>query len=51
MSLPTVARGNPLELIPDASPNVTNFGFDTKEGPFWFRLAAARSHVNRQAGK
>jgi CheY-specific phosphatase CheX len=43
MSLPTVARGNPLELVPEIGPSIANIGYRTPAGRFWFRLAAAKS--------
>jgi CheY-specific phosphatase CheX len=41
MSLPTVARGGPLELMPERGMNVARLDFKAKEGDFYLRLAAA----------
>lgn len=43
MSLPTVARGKPLELIPERGRFVSRLDFTSKQGCFWLRLASARS--------
>lgn len=51
MSLPTAARGNPLELIPEAGPAIANYRFVSKEGPFWFRIASAKHFSPRTPGK
>lgn len=42
MSLPTVARGNSLELIPEKGLTVSRLDFTSKQGSFWFRLASAK---------
>jgi len=41
MSLPTIARGSPLELVPEKSPVIVHLEYTSKEGTFWFRLAFA----------
>jgi CheY-specific phosphatase CheX len=47
MSLPTVARGRPLELVPQVGPAVANIEYRSKEGTFWFRIAAANGRPSR----
>ncbi|MBI3410432.1 MAG: chemotaxis protein CheX [Planctomycetes bacterium] len=42
MSLPTVARGSNLELMPERGPNVAELDYTSKQGGFWLRLAAAK---------
>jgi len=51
MSLPTVARGSPLELVPEKGPSIANLEYSSKEGVFWFRLAAAKNYSARVPGK
>lgn len=51
MTLPTVVKGSPLVLMPEVSPEVVNIEYVSKEGIFWFRLAAAVSNSFRQSGK
>jgi len=51
MSLPTVARGRPLELVPDKGPSIAYLEYTSKEGVFWFRLAAAKNYSARVPGK
>lgn len=51
MSLPTIARGNPLELMPETGPSIAYLEYASKEGPFWFRLAAAKHHSSRVSGR
>lgn len=41
MSLPTVVRGNPLELMPAKGPGMMRMDFTTRQGGFWLRLAVA----------
>lgn len=41
MSLPTVARGNPLELMPEKGFAVTQMDYSSSQGAFWLRLAVA----------
>jgi CheY-specific phosphatase CheX len=41
MSLPTVARGQALELMPDRGRGVFHAHYTTTYGTFWFRLVAA----------
>ena len=44
MSLPTVARGTNLELMPErGAPNVAELDYSSSQGGFWLRLAAAKS--------
>jgi CheY-specific phosphatase CheX len=43
MSLPTVARGSPLQLIPEKAFSVARLDFNSKEGAFWLRLAVAKN--------
>jgi chemotaxis protein CheX len=42
MSLPTVARGRPLELVPESGPSIVYLEYTSREGTFWFRLASAK---------
>ena len=51
MSLPTIARGSPLELVPQDGPSIANLEYKSKEGTFWFRLAAAKNHSARLSGR
>jgi chemotaxis protein CheX len=51
MSLPTVARGSNLELMPERGPNVAELNFTSTQGAFWLRLAAAKSHAVRLTGR
>jgi CheY-specific phosphatase CheX len=53
MSLPTVVRGKPLELIPETGLSVARLDFTSKQGDFWIRLATARSGqiIGRVPGK
>jgi chemotaxis protein CheX len=51
MSLPTVARGAPLELIPEMGPSIVNLEYKSKEGGFWMRLAAAKTIGQRLPGR
>lgn len=51
MSLPTIARGNPLELLPESGPGIVQLDYESKEGPFWLRVAVARSRPSRLPGK
>lgn len=50
MSLPTVARGSPLELVPEQGPSIAYLQYTTPDGPFWFRLAAAKHYASRLSG-
>lgn len=50
MSLPTVARGSPLELVPEQGPSIVYLQYSTSDGPFWFRLAAAKHYASRLSG-
>jgi chemotaxis protein CheX len=50
MSLPTIARGTSLELVPGKGPAIAHLEYASKEGPFSFRLAAAGNHVSRAPG-
>jgi chemotaxis protein CheX len=50
MSLPTVLRGNHITLVPELGASVVHLQYESKEGPFWFRLAAAKYYGNRVAG-
>src|SRR5262249_47299656 len=43
MSLPTVARGTNLELMPEIGPNVAELDYKSNVGGFWLRLAAAKT--------
>jgi chemotaxis protein CheX len=47
ISLPTVVRGSPLELLPGSGPSVVHLQFTLPEGPFWFRLATTNNHPVR----
>ncbi|QEL20583.1 chemotaxis protein CheX [Limnoglobus roseus] len=40
MSLPTVARGARLRLMPDKGVSVSHVNYATRAGKFWLRLAA-----------
>lgn len=51
MSLPIIARGNPLELVPEKGPSIVYLEYASKEGPFWFRLASAKTGGMRLPGK
>lgn len=51
MSLPTVARGAPLELIPEVGPSIANLEYTSSEGGFWLRLAAAKTIAQRLPGR
>jgi CheY-specific phosphatase CheX len=51
MSLPTIARGSPLELVPGKGPSIINLEYRSREGPFWFRLATAKHRSARLPGK
>ncbi len=51
MSLPTIARGNPLELVPEYGPSVVQLSYSSAEGPFWFRLASPKRGTIRMPGK
>jgi chemotaxis protein CheX len=51
MSLPTVARGSPLELVPLDGPSIANLEYASNEGTFWLRLAAAKNHASRLSGR
>lgn len=51
MSLPTIARGNPLELVPGTGPGIVHLEYRSAEGPFWMRIASARGRSVRLAGK
>lgn len=53
MSLPTVLRGAPLELIPENGPSVTELEYTSGQGSFSIRLATASSgkHLMRMPGK
>ena len=42
MSLPTVARGAPLELMPESGPNIAVLDFAASQGPFRIRLVSGR---------
>lgn len=46
MSLPTVARGKPLELVPEKGLSVARLDFVSGQGNFWVRLAAPKSGKN-----
>jgi CheY-specific phosphatase CheX len=52
MSLPTVVRGNPLELMSESRVAVNRLDFTTKQGRFWLRLAFAipRQELGRLPG-
>ncbi|MCU0702473.1 MAG: chemotaxis protein CheX [Fimbriiglobus sp.] len=39
MSLPTVARGSPLELMPEKGAGVVRIDYASKFGSFWLQLA------------
>ena len=41
MSLPTVARGSPLELMPEKGYGVVQMDYTSSQGRFWLRLAIA----------
>jgi chemotaxis protein CheX len=43
MSLPTVLRGAPLELMPETGPTVARLDYTANEGPFSIRVASANS--------
>ncbi|HLJ96562.1 MAG TPA: chemotaxis protein CheX [Gemmataceae bacterium] len=43
MSLPTVARGKPLELMGERRAAVERLDFTTKQGKFWLRLISTGS--------
>ena len=51
MSLPTIARGGPLVLVPENGPTIANLEYTSKEGAFWFRLAGSRNRPLRMPGK
>lgn len=51
MSLPTIARGSPLELVPQTGSSIAHLEYTSKEGIFWFRMAAAKSRTMRMPGK
>ena len=51
MSLPTIARGKPLELVPESGPSIVHLEYTSREGPFWFRLASAKNRAVRLPGK
>jgi chemotaxis protein CheX len=51
MSLPTVARGRPLELVPESGPSIVYLEYTSREGTFWFRLASAQGRSIRLPGK
>jgi CheY-specific phosphatase CheX len=42
MSLPTVARGSPLELIPDKGAAAVELGYTSPQGDFWLRITAPK---------
>ena len=50
MSLPTVARGSPLEFLPEAGPSIMHLAYKCREGPFWFRFVAAKHFGSRLSG-
>jgi chemotaxis protein CheX len=45
MSLPTVARGNHLEFIPNKAGGIVRLDYMSREGPFWLRLMAVSSKL------
>jgi chemotaxis protein CheX len=47
LSLPTVVRGSPLELLPESGPSIVNLQYGLPEGTFWFRLAATTNSAAR----
>ncbi|MBI1831597.1 MAG: chemotaxis protein CheX [Planctomycetes bacterium] len=51
MSVPTVARGKPLELVPESGPSIIHLEYMSPEGPFWLRLASFKGRGARQPGK
>jgi CheY-specific phosphatase CheX len=51
MSLPTVARGSRLELVPENDSSVVHLEYTSKEGIFWFRLAWAKKRSAHPPGK
>jgi len=53
MSLPTIVRGSALMLVPAQGPTIANLEYTSKEGTFWFRVAAAAasSHAVRVSGR
>ncbi len=42
MSLPTVARGTPLELIPDKGAAAIELEYASPQGDFWLRITAPK---------
>jgi chemotaxis protein CheX len=52
MSLPTVARGNHLEFMPEKAAGLVRLDYLSKQGPFWLRLMAVTSkfHAIRLPG-
>lgn len=53
MSLPTVARGQNVELLPPADARTERLAFTTAAGPFWLKLVrASGSHTGtRRSGQ
>lgn len=51
MSLPTVARGSSLELVPEKGHGIVHLQYASKEGAFGIRLASAKGSTVRLAGK
>jgi len=45
MSLPTVARGTGLRVLPDHGAGVQRLAYQTGLGPFWFRLACGQESI------
>ena len=46
MSLPTIMRGQNIEMFLSASSPEIMRGFDSKEGSFWYKLGVAKSSGN-----
>lgn len=51
MSLPTTARGCPLELVPANGSPIADLEYTSKEGTFWFRLVSEKNCSIRLPGK
>ena len=48
MSLPTVARGKALELMPEKGTAVAQLDYTSTQGSFWLRLMSAKGSQIRQ---
>jgi len=51
MSLPTIARGSPLQLVPESGPSIVHLEYTSREGTFWLRLASAKGRSACMPGK